>query len=231
MNLPTNIVIQINERIYLKNPEASQLGKNIIRGSIELIDEIGFEQFNFKKLGAHIDSPEASIYRYFENKHKILLYLTSWYWAWLEYRVIFATVNIDSPYERLSRVIDVITENAVHDNSTEHIDESKLQRIVTSESSKAYLTKEVDNENREGLFSGYKQLVGRIAAIVTEIDPEFRYPMMLISTLIEGIHHQRFFAQHLPRLTNVIEGEDCINKFYQKMVFSLLNDQKNVQKK
>lgn len=223
MQLPGNILIQINERIYLKNPEASQLGKNILRGSIELIDEIGFEQFNFKKLGAHIDSPEASIYRYFENKHKILLYLTSWYWAWVEYRVLFATANISSAEERLNRALDVLTQNAVNDQTSEHIDESKLQRIVTSESSKAYLTKEVDNENREGLFSGYKQLVARIAAIAQEIDPNFPYPLMLISTVIEGIHHQRYFAQHLPRLTNVVEGEDSITNFYRKMIFSMLN--------
>jgi AcrR family transcriptional regulator len=224
MELPNNILLQINERIYLKNPEASQLGKNIIRGSIELIDEIGFEQFNFKKLGAHIDSPEASIYRYFENKHKVLLYLTSWYWAWVEYRVMFATANIPSASERMHRAIDVLTQHEVLDQTSVHIDETKLQRIVTSESSKAYLTKEVENENREGLFSGYKQLVARIAAIAQEINPAFPYPLMLISTVIEGIHHQRYFALHLPRLTNVIDGEDSISKFYQTLIFSMLNN-------
>jgi AcrR family transcriptional regulator len=224
MELPNNILLQINERIYLKNPEASQLGKNIIRGSIELIDEIGFEQFNFKKLGAHIDSPEASIYRYFENKHKVLLYLTSWYWAWVEYRVMFATANIPSASERMHRAIDVLTQHEVLDQTSVHIDETKLQRIVTSESSKAYLTKEVENENREGLFSGYKQLVARIAAIAQEINPAFPYPLMLISTVIEGIHHQRYFALHLPRLTNVIDGEDSISKFYRTLIFSMLNN-------
>jgi AcrR family transcriptional regulator len=224
MELPNNILLQINERIYLKNPEASQLGKNIIRGSIELIDEIGFEQFNFKKLGAHIDSPEASIYRYFENKHKVLLYLTSWYWAWVEYRVMFATANIPSASERMHRAIDVLTQHEVLDQTSVHIDETKLQRIVTSESSKAYLTKEVENENREGLFSGYKQLVARIAAIAQEINPAFPYPLMLISTVIEGIHHQRYFALHLPRLTNVVDGEDSISKFYRTLIFSMLNN-------
>ena len=33
---------------------------------------------------------------------------------------------------------------------------------------------------------------------------------MLVSTIIEGTHHQRFFAEHLPRLTNVVEGEDSV---------------------
>ena len=49
--------------------------------------EIGFESFTFKKLAAKIESTEASVYRYFENKHKLLIYLVSWYWNWVEYRL------------------------------------------------------------------------------------------------------------------------------------------------
>ena len=81
--------IKINDRIFLKDPESSDLGKKIISGGIDLIDEIGFEAFTFRKLGAAIKSPEASIYRYFENKHKLLVYLSSWYWNWTEYRLVF----------------------------------------------------------------------------------------------------------------------------------------------
>ena len=59
--------------------------------------EIGFENFTFKKLGEQIGSNESSIYRYFESKHKLMLYLSSWYWAWIEYRLVFATNNINNP--------------------------------------------------------------------------------------------------------------------------------------
>ena len=41
---------------------------------------------------------------------------------------------------------------------------------------------------------------------------------MLVSTIIEGANHQRFFAENLPRLTDVIEGEDAVVSFYQELV-------------
>ncbi|MFT8175893.1 TetR/AcrR family transcriptional regulator, partial [Salmonella enterica] len=89
MELLSQIVISVNPKLYVKNPESSELGRKIIQQSILLIDEIGFEAFTFKKLGERIGSNESSLYRYFENKHKLLLYLTSWYWGWMEYRVVF----------------------------------------------------------------------------------------------------------------------------------------------
>ena len=86
-----SVKIQINDKLYLKDPESSDLGKRIIEQSILMIHDMGFERFTFKKLGSEIGSNESSIYRYFENKHKLLLYLTSWYWGWLEYQLVFAT--------------------------------------------------------------------------------------------------------------------------------------------
>lgn len=76
-----NLKVSINDKIYIKDPESSSLGKRIIEYSILMIDTMGFESFTFKKLGEKIGSNESSIYRYFENKHKLLLYLTSWYWG------------------------------------------------------------------------------------------------------------------------------------------------------
>ena len=65
-NLLSNLKITINEKLYVKDPETSELGRNILKNSILLIDEIGFEAFTFKKLGEKIQSNESSIYRYFE---------------------------------------------------------------------------------------------------------------------------------------------------------------------
>ena len=83
-----SVKIAINEKLYLKDPESSELGKRIVEKSIVMINELGFDGFTFKKLGIAIKSNESSIYRYFENKHKLLLYLTSWYWGWLEYQLV-----------------------------------------------------------------------------------------------------------------------------------------------
>ena len=214
-----SVNIIINDRTYLKDPMSSELGRKIISHSIEMIHELGFDEFTFRKLGQRINSPEASVCRYFESKHKLLLYLTSWYWAWMEYRIVFATVNVESPIERLNRVIDLITQRIQNDENFSHIDEVKLQMIVTSESSKAYLTKQVDAENKEGMFSAYKELVRRVSGIILEVNPNYPYPHMLTSSLIESIHHQRFFADHLPRLTNVIQGEDAVRSFCKDLIY------------
>ena len=80
-----SVRITINDKLYVKDPESSNLGKRIVEESILMINDFGFESFTFKKLGQKIGSNESSIYRYFENKHKLLLYLASWYWGWLEY--------------------------------------------------------------------------------------------------------------------------------------------------
>lgn len=47
---------------------------------------------------------------------------------------------------------------------------------------------------------------------------------MLISTVIEGAHHQRYFSKHLPFLTNVEAGKNNIVKFYTDLVQKTIND-------
>ncbi|MTI32160.1 TetR/AcrR family transcriptional regulator [Xanthovirga aplysinae] len=221
-NLLSKVSIRVNSKVFLKDPESSELGRKIIVGSIDMIDELGFESFTFRKLGLQIKSPEASVYRYFESKHKLLLYLTSWYWGWMEYRLVFSLANIHSPEDRLTRAINLMTEEVKQDSSFAHINEVKLHRIVISESSKVYLTKEVDQENKEGAFTTIKQLVERISDIVLEINPNYKYPHMLVSTMIEGAHYQRFFSQHLPRLTDVVKGEDSVTEFYKDMILKAI---------
>ncbi len=226
MEILSKVNIQVNENIYLKNPESSDLGKNIIGGSIDLIEKIGFEAFTFRKLSHEISSTEASIYRYFESKHKLLLYLINWYWAWMEYRLVFTMANIKSPEERLQRALTLLTEDYNAEKKFNLIDTQKLFKIVIQESSKSYLIKEVDKVNQEGAFLAYKQLVGRVGDIILEINPKYKYPHMLISTVIEGAHHQRFFAEHLPRLTDVPDGEETIPNFYKNMVLRTIKNEK-----
>lgn len=220
--LLSSINIKVNQNIYLKNPESSELGKKIIAGSIDLINEVGFEAFTFKKLGQAIGSTEASIYRYFESKHKLLLYLNCWYWSWTEYKMMFGLANISSPEERLRKAILLLTQEVGEDNSFMHINELKLNKIVISESSKAYLTKEVDQDNKLGAYAVQKQLVQRVSDIILEINPTYKYPHMLISTVIEGAHLQRYFAEHLPRLTDTSDKDDYITAFYTELVFKAI---------
>jgi len=220
--LLSKVSIQINENIYLKNPESSELGKKILMSGIDMIYEHGFESFTFRKLGKTINSPEASVYRYFENKHKLLLYLTSWYWGWMEYRMVFSLANIDSPHDRLRKALSLLTEQIGEDSSFSHINEIKLNHIIISESSKSYLNKEVDEENKVGVFISYKQLVERVSSIILEVNSDYKYPHMLVWAVIEGAHFQRYFAEHLPRLTDVVRNEDAISEFYKDLVFKVI---------
>lgn len=219
-----NLQIQINvsPELYLKNPDSSVLGRKILSNSIELIIELGFESFTFKKLGEKIHSTESSIYRYFESKHTLLVYLTSWYWSWIEYKLVFATVNVTSPIKKLEDSIKILTQPIVEDKTFSHVNEFLLDRIIITESAKTYHTKEVDAENEKGYFRAYKHVVQRVSDLILEVKPSFQFPHMLVSTVIEGSHQQRHFAEHLPALTDLKKEGDAISQFYNELVFSIL---------
>ncbi len=218
-----NIKIEVNESIYLKDPAATPLGKKIIKNSILLIDEIGLEQFTFKKLGERIGSNESSIYRYFENKHRLVMYLSSWYWGWVEYKVVFSTANIIDPHKKLEKAITIITEKIEDDISTIHVNEAILNKIIISEFSKALYTKAVDADNKEGYFSVYKRVINRIATIVNEVNPTYPFAKSLISTIVEGSLQQHFLNDHLKTITNCDESTTVTDFFLDLINRTLKN--------
>lgn len=217
-----NIQIEISKELYCKEPTSSELGQKILLKSIELINEIGFEAFTFKKLGIAINSPESSIYRYFKNKHMLLVYLTSWYWCWTEYQIVLATTNVKSAKKRLIKAISILTRPAMENTSVPYINEVLLSNIIISESIKSYHTKNVDEENKKGFFGTYKRVVHRVSDILLEIKPNFEFPHMLISTIIEGSHHQKYFAVHIPSLTDVTNKQNTIEQFYTEMALNFI---------
>ena len=223
--LMQSIKIGINEKIYLKDPESSNLGKRIVEQSILMIDDMGFESFTFRKLGEQIGSNESSIYRYFENKHKLLLYLASWYWGWLEYKTVFATNGIAEPWEKLLRAIEMLTQTVKEDVTFSHVNEVLLNRIVINEYSKAYLAKEVDQENKEGYFVIYKRLVARLSEMIMSVDKTYPYPSSLASTILEGALHQYFLQEHFPSLTNC-NNEVSPTQYFTDLVFRTLKPTK-----
>lgn len=216
--------ITMNEKLFLRNPEQSELGKKIILHSIQLIHKNGFEVFTFKKLAEDIGSTEAGIYRYFENKHRLLIYITAWYWSWLEYRVAVHTGNIKDPVVKLKRVIKLLATTVEDDITTSHIDESILHQIIITEGSKTYLTKRVSEDNKDHLFKPYKDLCAKIGEIILECNPKYKYPKSLSSTIIEMAHFQNFFMNNLPSLTDFGKNKDEaeIVRFLEDLVFSSL---------
>lgn len=214
--------IRMNEALYLRNPETSALGKSIIKYSVEMIYAQGIETFTFKKLAAEIGTTEASIYRYFENKHKLLVYLTAWYWGWLEFQISFHTNNIKEPAVKLKRVIKLLTSTVVDDKQTHHINESFLHQIIIAEGSKAYLTKQVGEDNKQQFFKPYKDLCAVIGHIISEVNPKYKYPKSLATTIVEMAHFQNFFMNNLPSLTDFgkTKEESEIIAFLNDLVFS-----------
>ncbi|WPR71726.1 TetR/AcrR family transcriptional regulator [Flavobacterium sp. NG2] len=217
----SNLIIRVNDKIYVKDPETSVLGKKIIQESILLIDEIGFDNFTFKKLGEKIGSNESSIYRYFENKHKLLVYLCSWYWSWVEYKMVFKMTNIEDPMDKLKRAITAVTEKAEEDHSIPHINEAILCRIIIAEFTKTLHTKEIDDENKEGFFLIYKNVINRIVTLIIEVNADYPYPKSLASSIIEGALHQYFLNDHLKSITNC-NNEITPTDFYLNLITTIL---------
>ena len=192
----------MNERLFLRDPEGSELGRRIVRHAILLFDEIGFEDATFRKLADRMGTKEASIYRYFENKHRLLVYLIAWYWQWIDFQLVFRTNNLVDPHEKLDRLLNLLLLNDLDESLTDDIDLKRLHSIVIREASKAYLTLHVTEDNRQQLFKPYKDLCARIAGIILNLRPEYPYARSLASTLIETAHYQTFFMQNLPSLTD-----------------------------
>ena len=223
--MAVGIKISLNERLYLRDPQETALGQKIIQHSIRLIDEIGFEAFNFKKLAVQMESTEASVYRYFENKHLLLIYLVSWYWEWVSYLIDINTRNIENPKKKLEIVIKTIVYASKDNPSIGYVNESILHRLIIAEGTKAYHTKAVDEENRDGFFLNYKNLTKKVAEVITEVNSDFPYPHALASNLFEMTNNHIYFALHLPRLTDVEVKEDNydeVEKMLEFFAFSLL---------
>lgn len=217
--------IKMNETLYLRDPEQSELGRNIIKQGIELIHKAGFESFTFKKLAEAIGTTEAGIYRYFENKHKLLVYIISWYWGWLEFQISYQTKNVNDPVVKLKHVITLLAKTVEDDILTSHVDESLLHQILITEGSKSYLTRHVNEDNKQQYFKPYKDLCNTVGDIILECNSQYKYPHSLASTIIEVAHLQNFFMHNLPALTDFdkTKKEDQIIDFLNNLVFSSIN--------
>ncbi|MBL0739940.1 TetR/AcrR family transcriptional regulator [Chryseolinea lacunae] len=197
------LTLQLNSNLFLRDPQNTALGQKIISQSVEMIHELGFELFTFKKLAEQIDSTEASVYRYFENKHRLLLYLIDLYWTWLEYRLAFEINNVTDAKERLRKCLTLLTQESKSVIQLDFVKEEILRQIVMTEFEKTYLTKQVDADNKEGLFLPYKTICKKIATILQDINPNYPFPHSLASTALLALTHQIYYAQHLPSLSDI----------------------------
>jgi AcrR family transcriptional regulator len=217
----------VNEKVYLRDPESTELGKRLVKSAIDLIYEIGFEQFTFKKLASEVATTEATVYRYFQNKHRLLLYILSWYWSYMEYLVIFKLQNMTDPKEKLKIIVELLTEELPESSGTTDYNKRYLNQIIISESSKVFLVKDVNEINKSQVFKPYKDLCAKIAEVITDYKPGYQYPRSLSSTLIETSHFQQFFSNYLPKLTDVSQAgqKNFTALFLNNLLFTVLDGQ------
>jgi AcrR family transcriptional regulator len=218
----------MNDKLFLRDPESTELGKKIVRQSILLINQMGFEDFTFKKLANAIQTTEAGVYRYFENKHRLLVYLITWYWNLLEFQVMFQINNLTDPERKIKKVVELLSTELPTESGVADVDARALYQVVIAESNKVYLTKEVTADNQAHFFKPYKDLCARIAGLISEFNPTYPFPHSLASTLVEMAHIQYFFMHNLPSLTDFGHQKDpaSLRAFLETLVFSNIREGK-----
>lgn len=219
-----DIKIKMNEKLFLRDPYDSPLGRRIVNEGLALINEVGFEAFTFKKLAQRVKTTEAGVYRYFENKHRLLVYLITWYWSFLEFKVVFSINNIGSPEAKLKTIVALLsTEPDKRAAASDFISEWQAYQLVKWEASKTFLTRSVTKDNKNRLFKPYKDLSARIAQVIREVNPHYPYPNFLASTLLEMSHAQKFFMENLPALSDAGKNEnEKLVSFLEDLIFGVL---------
>ena len=217
-----NITVEINDSIYIKDPLGTDLGQRIIRNAIILLDEIGFEELTFKKLAKKIESAEASIYRYFENKYKLLTYLVSWYWDFMHYMILMDIRNMKDPKEKLTSAIRTLVNSLDSTLTPDYIDETRLHRLVVENASKVYHTKQVDSLNTEGYYVNYKKLIKTLAMLIQDLSPDFKFPVAFATSIVEQSLNNEYYLEHLPGLTDALNSDEDARESTIKMIMYLI---------
>ncbi|HRJ29934.1 MAG TPA: TetR/AcrR family transcriptional regulator [Cyclobacteriaceae bacterium] len=220
------IQILLNEKLFVRDPTLSEVGRKIVNQGAIMMDKLGLEDFTFKKLATKLKTNESSIYRYFENKHRLLIYLVDWYWRWLEYLVIIHTNNITDPFKKIDIILNILMLKVEGELSGGvELEKQVLHQLVIKEGSKSYLTSHVTEDNKHQFFKPYKDLCARIADVFLEINPKYKYSRSLTSTVLEMAHYQFFFMKNLPRLTDFghAKDEQEIINFLRHLILSTLS--------
>lgn len=196
----TFIRIVVDEHLSLRDPQETELGRRLLSVAVEMIGEMGLEAFTFSKLARKCGSTEASVYRYFHNKHELLGYLVAWYWSWLDYQVNVRSNNIADASRRLNIILGVLAASTSGSDITPWMNEALLHRLVVSESGKLQLA---GQHTAARAYAHQEIFTRRIADAITGVHAGYKYPKALASLLIQQAHQQRWYAEHFPALTEV----------------------------
>ncbi len=214
-----SIQIRMNEQLFLRDPEATELGRRILQHGLAMMQELGLEEMTFKKLATRIGTTEASIYRYFENKYRMLAYFAMWHWSWLEYQVVFHTQNVSDPKRQLELVVKLLTTGLDDGMKERNFDKKMLENVLMREGVKVFFTKNVKEDQQKQIFKPYEDFVARLAMLIKNYCPTYNHPHALAHTVVETANRQPYFAQNIPALTN---GKE-MNTFLTQLLFGVLD--------
>lgn len=218
-----NISLSINPNLYLKNPIETELGRKILSEGLTLIHRLGMEAFTFKKLAEQCKTTEASIYRYFKDKHQFMLYFNSWYWRYILFVIDYETKGIKHPRQKLRSTIGVLGNPVEFKFNSEIFNIKTLHTIIVSESTKVYFSKQTDEDYKNGSYEDYLILCKEISKQMKAINDKIKFPQALVISLIESAHLQSYFAEHLPSLTDInVKEKKQLPAFLEQMVFNYL---------
>lgn len=215
----------LNSDLYLKDPMSSILGQAILQKGVPLFMELGYEGLTAKKLAYSAQTTEATVYKYFKNKHRLLQYYSQLYWVWLEQQLKVFTAILDDPQEKLLRAVDIICQIPEVAADPGVVSKAALRKLVVAEGSKAYLSNHVDDDNDKKLFAPYKSLARHMAQLILQVKPDEKYPLALATTVIEMAHSLEFYKEHLPALTDFSdqEGAAGLKDFLRTLIKNSLN--------
>jgi AcrR family transcriptional regulator len=204
------VLFQLSDKLYVRDPLKTETGKAIISNSVHLIGDLGFDNVTFRKIAEQMKSTEATIYRYFENKFRLLQYLADWYWTAMNFEIEFHLNNVTDAEEKLKICLQLLA-GARKPVNVSPIDHQMLHRIVIAEFDKTYLYRSIDRDYKNGLLGPFNDTCKTIADIVREINPKYAFPHSLVSTAISAAIQQIYFSRHMPLLSDIKNDQKIMN--------------------
>lgn len=214
----------LSSDLYIKDPLSSNAGKKILSVGAKLILDMGLETFTAKKLAIAAGTTEATIYKYFPNKHRLLQYYFQLYWTWLEQQIkVFTAIETDAE-ERLRKAVRVVGQIPEVAADPGLVSKEDLRLLVSTEGSKAYQHVQVDEDNAKRLFAPYKSVVKLLAEMITAVSPRHPFPYALATTIMEMAHSLEFYRQHMPSLTDFPDDKknQQLTEFLIQILFNSL---------
>jgi hypothetical protein len=68
----------------------------------------------------------------------------------------------------------------------------------------------VDEDNAKRFFAPYKSITALLANMILAVKPDEKYPLALATTIIEMSHSLKYYAKHLPALTDFPHETDQV---------------------